>query len=113
MCSSSMLFDRQVHEKCHERWEAVGCGMLKCLCLVLRSTSLQVAMTVSDGQFQQACFLEESFLHCTLMVFVLLLDLAQEVSFVNNIATTKGGTHAPPQDLNCWGSYRAVTYHPS
>ncbi|CAE7561257.1 top2 [Symbiodinium natans] len=37
-----------VHEKCHERWE--------------------VAMTVSDGQFQQ-------------------------VSFVNNIATTKGGTH--------------------
>ena len=52
----------------------------------------QVAMTVSDGQFQQ-------------------------VSFVNNIATPKGGTHVSPKPLGCgclrWSMWRISWSRPS
>ena len=43
-----------------------------------------------------------------LMLLFLRLDLTKEVSFVNNIATTKGGTHAAAQKsdmLGIWPSW--------
>ena len=38
-----------------------------------------------------------------LMLLFVGLDLTKEVSFVNNIATTKGGTHAAAQKSDMLG----------